>query len=240
MRLIRIEAIVLRSERSGEKDRVVYLLTRELGLIRAGAKGKKWGSRLEPGAVIKGLVYTGKGYTLTEGELLLSHQALRKDLILWNYTSLVLESAFKAVLPGEKDAPLYELVNTTLGLLENSSVPLKITLAYFLKLFSLSGYTPDLKNCVVCGAVRGDGYLSHKNGGYVCLSCGVGKGLPMLSIAELSLLEGLRTTPMEELSISGEVPGIRLSRALFGYFEGVFEFKLHSAEVLEQLFTAFK
>ncbi len=235
MRLIKIEAIVLKSERSGEKDRSAYLLTRELGLIKAGAKGKKWGSRLEPGVVINGMIYMGKGYTLTEADLFKSYQVLRKDLILWSYASLVLESTYKAILPGDKDSTLYLLLNNTLELLETSQAPLKITLAFFLRLIKLSGYMPDLEACIACEAERGDGYLSHKDGGYLCLSCGQNKGLSLLSKDDFNLIGELKTFQIEDICNYEETLGVRLSHALFRYFEGVFEVKLQSARVLEQL-----
>ena len=53
MPLYRDEAIVLRTHKLGEADRIITLLTRQHGRVRAVAKGvrkttSRWGSRLEP------------------------------------------------------------------------------------------------------------------------------------------------------------------------------------------------
>ncbi len=53
MPLYRDEAVVLRTHKLGEADRIITLLTRQHGRVRAVAKGvrrttSRWGSRLEP------------------------------------------------------------------------------------------------------------------------------------------------------------------------------------------------
>ena len=57
MPLYRDEAIVLRTQKLGEADRIVTLLTRQHGKVRAVAKGvrrtrSRFGARLEPSMVV--------------------------------------------------------------------------------------------------------------------------------------------------------------------------------------------
>ena len=65
MRLYRDRAVVLRQHKLGEADRIVTLLTRDHGLVRAVAKGvrrtrSKFGSRLEPFAHIDVQLHPGR------------------------------------------------------------------------------------------------------------------------------------------------------------------------------------
>ena len=65
MRLYRDRAVVLRQHKLGEADRIVTLLTRDHGLVRAVAKGvrrtrSKFGARLEPFAHIDVPLHPGR------------------------------------------------------------------------------------------------------------------------------------------------------------------------------------
>jgi len=65
MRLYRDRAVVLRQHKLGEADRIVTLLTRDHGLVRAVAKGvrrtrSKFGARLEPFAHIDVQLHPGR------------------------------------------------------------------------------------------------------------------------------------------------------------------------------------
>ena len=74
MSLYRDEAIVLRTQKLGEADRIITLLTREHGRIRGVAKGvrrtkSKFGARLEPGSHVDIQLYTGRTFdTVTQVE----------------------------------------------------------------------------------------------------------------------------------------------------------------------------
>jgi len=65
MRLYRDRAVVLRQHKLGEADRIITLLTRDHGLVRAVAKGvrrtrSKFGARLEPFAHIDVQLHPGR------------------------------------------------------------------------------------------------------------------------------------------------------------------------------------
>ena len=68
MPLYRDEAIVLRTHKLGEADRIVTLLTRQHGKVRAVAKGvrrttSRFGARLEPFMVVDVQCYEGRSST---------------------------------------------------------------------------------------------------------------------------------------------------------------------------------
>src|SRR5205809_942700 len=85
-RAYKTEAVVLRSFRFGEADRVLHLYTLDRGRIGAVAKGvrktkSRYGARLEPLSHVELLLHQGSGelQTVTGVELVRSHHAARED-----------------------------------------------------------------------------------------------------------------------------------------------------------------
>ena len=77
------EAIVLRTHKLAEADRIITLLTREHGIVRAVAKGvrrtsSRFGSRLEPFTHVNLMLYRGRGSldTITQAEIVAAHMAV--------------------------------------------------------------------------------------------------------------------------------------------------------------------
>ena len=96
-RSLRVEAIVLRHADMGEADRLLTLFTRELGKVRAVAKGaRKVRSRkaghLEPFTRVNLQLARGRSmFIVTQAETMDAHLPLRDDLTAIGYTSYVLE-----------------------------------------------------------------------------------------------------------------------------------------------------
>ena len=83
--LIKVEAIVLRSIRYGEADRVLHLYTRERGRVGAVAKGvrrvrSRFGGRLEPLFRVDLVMHEGRGElcTVTSASTVNAHATLRR------------------------------------------------------------------------------------------------------------------------------------------------------------------
>src|SRR5256714_3930242 len=81
-RTYKAEAVVLRSFRLGEADRVLHLYTLARGRVGAVAKGvrrtkSRFGARLEPMSHVEVLLHQGSGelQTITGVDLLRSHRA---------------------------------------------------------------------------------------------------------------------------------------------------------------------
>ncbi|MSW98555.1 MAG: DNA repair protein RecO, partial [Actinobacteria bacterium] len=74
MATYRDQAIVLRTQKLGEADRIITLFTKEHGRLRAVAKGvrrtkSRWGARLEPASLVDLQLYQGKNLdTVTQAE----------------------------------------------------------------------------------------------------------------------------------------------------------------------------
>ena len=100
----RAEAIVLRTHKLGEADRIITFLTRERGKVRAVAKGvrrtkSKFGARLEPFSRVDLLLHEGKNlHIITQAESLNAYgQDLAIDYTLWTAGQTMLETAERLV-----------------------------------------------------------------------------------------------------------------------------------------------
>src|SRR5437773_6863802 len=85
-RAYKTEAVVLRSFRFGEADRVLHLYTLDRGRIGAVAKGirrtrSRYGARLEPLSHVELLLHQGSGelQTVTGVDLIAPHSAIREE-----------------------------------------------------------------------------------------------------------------------------------------------------------------
>src|ERR671932_470415 len=85
-RAYKTEAVILRSLRFGDADRVLHVYTLERGRIGALAKGirrtkSRFGARLEPLSHVELMLHQGSGelQTVTGADIVRSHQAARDD-----------------------------------------------------------------------------------------------------------------------------------------------------------------
>jgi DNA repair protein RecO (recombination protein O) len=151
MSLYHDRGIVLRTHKLGEADRIVTLLTRDHGKVRAVAKGvrktkSRFGARLEPPGHVQLLLYEGRELDIvTQAETIDLFGALRDDFDLLARALSMLEAADHVALDREPNPRLYGMRT-----LATRDAPLVVS-AFFLKLLALEGYRPQVEVCVVCG-----------------------------------------------------------------------------------------
>ncbi|MCV7254764.1 DNA repair protein RecO [Mycolicibacterium fluoranthenivorans] len=180
MRLYRDRAVVLRQHKLGEADRIVTLLTRENGVVRAVAKGvrrtrSKFGARLEPFAHIDVQLHPGRNLDIVTQ--VQSIDAFAVDIVndYGRYTCAcaVLETAER--LAGEEHAPVPELHSLTVAALRAVAAgrrPRELVLdSYLLRAMGIAGWAPALAECARC-ATPGPHRAFHIGaGGSVCVHC---------------------------------------------------------------------
>lgn len=203
MSLYRDAAVVLRTYRLGEADRIVVLLTRGRGKVRAVAKGvrrtrSKFGSRLEPGSYIQVQLFEGRGELdiVTQAETIEPFRRSREDLTRMSQTSSLLEAIDQLAQDGESSPRLHDMLVGGLRTID-SDAPAMLVAAFYLKLLALEGVAPELDLCVECGDPTDDGnavLLSIESGGVRCGSCGGGRRLSAeaLTVSRAVLGGGLR------------------------------------------------
>ena len=180
MSLYRDEAIVLRTQKLGEADRIITLLTRDHGRIRGVAKGvrrtmSKFGARLEPGSHIDVQLYVGKTFdTITQVEALMNYgESLTDDYQRWTVASAILEAA-ERFSPNEQEPAFQEfqlVVGAMKVLSENRYEPLLILDAFLLRSLAVAGYAPSMTLCSRCEKPGPHRYFSLVGGGSVCADC---------------------------------------------------------------------
>lgn len=220
-RTFKDEAVVLRSIRYGEADRIVHLLTREHGRIGAIVKGarrpkSRMGGRLEPASHVALVLHEGRGElaTVTGVDLVRSHQALALSTYRLRVAQIGLETVLRLFHEHDPSPKAFNVLVRFLGLVDGAPDGEEgrgadpaldpLALSVQLKLLWLAGYLPHLDSCARCG---GDGPLngfSPSSGGAVCAGCG-GGALP-LDGRSLTGLRGLLELPLaqaREVDLSG-------------------------------------
>lgn len=201
MSLYRDAAIVLRTYRLGEADRIVVLLTRRSGKVRSVAKGvrrtrSKFGSRLEPGSHVDVQLHRGRGELdiVTQAETIASHRRTREDLGRLTHASALLEAVDQLALDREPNRRLFDMLVGGLRTIEEDD-PALVVGAFFLKLLANEGVEPELSACIECRSTEGPFVWAVDAGGIRCRSCGSGRALSdeALAVSRAVLGGGLRT-----------------------------------------------
>lgn len=198
MGLYRDEGIVLRTHKLGEADRIVSVLTKGHGKVRAVAKGvrktkSRFGGRLEPPTHLQLLFYEGRGELdiITQVETIDHFRAIRDDLDRLTRAVSMLEAADQLGLEGEPNPALYQMLLGALRALGGHSGPLVVP-AFFLKVLALEGFRPMVDECVECGDPNGLVAFDLEAGGTRCADHRAGQALSSGALALLQDILGGR------------------------------------------------
>lgn len=201
MSLYRDTAIVLRTYKLGEADRIVVLITRRRGKVRTVAKGvrktrSKFGSRLEPGSHIDVQLHEGRGELdiVTQVETIANHRRTREHLGRLSHASALLEAVDQIALDREPNPRLFDMLAGGLRTIEDDD-PALVVGAFFLKLLANEGVEPELSACIECHSTEGPFVWAVDAGGVRCRSCGTGRVISdeALTVSRAVLGGGLKT-----------------------------------------------
>lgn len=169
----RDEALVLRTYKLGEADRIVVLFGRTRGKIRAVGKGvrrtkSKFGARLEPGSLIHAQFYEGRNLDIvTQAETAHRFDHLRSDIDRHSRAMIILEIAEQVALEGQGNPALFKTVTGALKELDRSGNATVLP-ALVGKVLMLEGVQPQIDRCVVCGTVDAIESIDITQGGALC------------------------------------------------------------------------
>ena len=202
--LYRDEAIVLRTHKLGEADRIITLLTRQHGRVRAVAKGvrrttSKFGSRLEPFTHVDLQLAEGRNLdTITQAETRGAYAAaVGADYERYTAGTAMLETAERLVV--EEREPAVQQFLLLLGALRAMASgerrPGHVLDSYLLRSLAVAGYAPACVDCAHCGrAAPGRGrhhrWFNPSMGGVLCATCRI-PGSASPAPETLTLLGGL-------------------------------------------------
>lgn len=225
MALITSDALVLRAYKLGETSKVVVLLTRERGKVRAVAKGARgsrprYQSALEPLSEVRVSLHGRQGAELLRlGECELLRSAFRageRGLETALFLSYLAELLDAFAQDGEADDKVYRLALAVLHAVEEG-VP-EALLGRYLEawLLKLSGIYPSLERCAGCNRPLPPGPLRYHRAshGFVCDDCGPASGPVLPEGARSFLGEVFRRAPAD---LAGLVPPEATILASFHY-----------------------
>jgi DNA repair protein RecO (recombination protein O) len=177
------EAIVLRSIRYGEADRILHLYSEDRGRLGAIAKGvrrvkSRLGGRIEPFARVNLILRQGRGdlCTLTGADTVHAHPALRERRESLERATQACDAVLRLLDSTEPNRPAYNLLARELALLDadpGAAVRAQ-ALTFRLKLLLAAGFAPELAGCASCGEREHLGAFSAAAGGVVCPGCEAG------------------------------------------------------------------
>ena len=182
---VKTEAIVLRSIRYGEADRILHLYSRQRGRVGAIAKGarkprSRFGGRLEPFFRLDLVLHEGRSdlLTVTSVSTLDGYSRLRSSGPALSAGARACDAVLRRLDSAEPNQPAYNLLCRYLDLLDDPEQPrgaeLAAALSFRLKLALAAGFAPELASCASCGEAEHLVGFSGAAGGVVCASCEAG------------------------------------------------------------------
>ena len=193
----RDEAVVLRTHKLGEADRIVTMLSRNHGKIRAVAKGvrrtaSRFGSRLEPFMVVDVQCYIGRSLDIVQqADMLGSYGSdITSDYTAYTAASVMVETADK-VTDDDGSLQQYLLLVGALRSLSRKDHPVSLTLdSYLLRALSIAGWAPSFGDCAVTGEPGPHSVFVAQLGGVVADHVAP-PGSPRLDAQTIALLGAL-------------------------------------------------
>lgn len=193
----RDDAIVLRTHLLGESDKIVTLLGRSRGKIRAVAKGirkttSRFGARLEPFNQVDAMFYVGKSLDIIQqAESLGSHsQAIGKDYGKYTCAMVMVETADKLTDHDYQPAHYSLLLGGLRALAAGDHDSSLIVDSYLLRALALAGWSPSLDTCAVTGDAGDHSVFAVDLGGVVSDEVAP-PGSPRLREGSKALLQSL-------------------------------------------------
>lgn len=206
----RDEAVVLRTHKLGEADRIVTMLTRQHGKVRAVAKGvrrtsSKFGARLEPFMVVDAQLYAGRSLDIVQQvESLGSYgAAIANDYDRYTAASAMVEAVDRIAEAEASPQQYFLIVGALRSLSRGEHAPLATQASYLLRAMSLSGWAPSFDDCARCGAPGPHQAFVAQLGGSVCRECAPA-GSPRPLPATLELLRALLAGQWESVDGASE------------------------------------
>ena len=227
-RIIRTEAVCLRSVRQRESSKLVTLLSPDRGRVICVARGarrpkSRFGAALEPFAVANVIYYWHQQktiYTLSDAQLVRSFAGLAQRPERFLAAGRLAEFLLRALSPEDPHPELYRLTTVYLEALEaaEDGFPALVS-SFLLKAVSFLGFRPELRRCLACGRPVPDSdrwVLDPGRGGVFCRRCreAVSDGIP-LEPAQLEELTRLLYTPVHDIARS--LPGHDWLDAVLGH-----------------------
>jgi len=220
MALLKTPAIVLKSRKWGEADRIVTFYTLRFGKLRGVARGarrlrNRFGSALEPFVHGELNLFEKRGdslYRITGADIRDSFAGLRDDLPRMSAAARMTNLVGAVTGEGDAHPSIFETLLNGLHVLQSGHDPALTALLFQIKLLGETGFRPQTDHCAACGDGHGQmaGQFSPLAGGLVCVPCARrdrDRCLPMSAGSQAFLQQALRWAPaaVTRLKATGQI-----------------------------------
>lgn len=237
------EGIVLRAKSYGESNQIVTAFTKTLGKTTFMARGSKkmrsrFGSVTEPFTKAAFVCYGKSGMsTLSQADLIESHQIIRSNLLLTAYGAYWIELLDKLTEERDPDQHLYRLFVSALKKLQEGIDADILTRIIELRMMGRAGYEPVLRHCVNCHATS-TLMFSARQGGFLCEHCRSLDG-SALRISEstariLATLQRINLDQLGTISVKEETKK-QLENVLEKFIQEYVPTEMRSRKILKQM-----
>jgi len=220
---LKTEAVVLRSIRYGEADRILHLYSKTHGRVGAIAKGarkpkSRFGGRLEPFFRLDLVLHEGRGelLTVTSAATVDGYPRLRASGMALGAAARACDAVLRLLDSPDPNQPAYNLLCRYLSLLDDPEGErgggLETALSFRLKLALAAGFAPELAACAHCGDAEHLSGFSGAAGGVVCSSCEAGS-FPLGEDAHRFMVEAIGS-PLAEAPDAEELALRQVERAV--------------------------
>ncbi|MFC7402289.1 DNA repair protein RecO [Citricoccus sp. GCM10030269] len=250
----RTDALVLRTYKLGEADRIIVLLTPGRGQLRAVAKGvrrtsSKFGATLEPFMLSRLQLVHGRNLDIiTQAESITPYgQAIAADYDAYAAASAMVETAERLTLAevaesgadslgeaGREGTSQYRLLHGALAALaRHAHAPRLLLSSYLLRALATAGWAPSFTDCARCGAPGPHPSISVALGGSVCPDCRP-PGASTPAPESIALLAALLTGDWDVAEAAAEPARREAAGIVSGYLQFHLERHLKSLSVMDQ------
>lgn len=234
----RDEGVVLRTHKLGEVDRILTILTRNHGQIRAVAKGvrktsSRFGGRLEPFMVADLQLHEGRNLdTVSQVEQLSNYGAsIVADYPRFTAASAIVEAAEKLTRETSTSQHYLLVLGALRTLANNDQLPDQVLDSYLLRALAISGWVPTLGDCQQCGSAAT--HFSTHSGAVSCGNCQV-VGAVAIGTRGLEHMAALLAGDWEIVRTATKEVRAQVSGVVSGYLQWQLEKGLKSLQHVER------
>lgn len=240
MKTYRDECLVLRTHKLGEADRIITLLSRHHGQIRAVAKGvrrtsSRFGARLEPFGLVDAQFHRGRNLdVITQVETITPYgREIGTDYELFTTASVMAETAQRLTADETEVTQQYLLLLGAIhALATRRHAPELVLGSYLLRALAVAGWAPSCFDCAHCGAPGPHQGFNIPAGGAVCEDCAP-PGTPAVPVATMELMGALLSGNWWATQDVAQATKRRASGIINSYTQWHLEQRLRSLAVLE-------
>ena len=245
MPLRETEAVVLRTHRLGEADKIVSVFTRQLGRLRAVAAGaqrpkSRYGGTLEPLSHIRMWLFERENRDLlriNSVELVESFFDMQKDYRVQVAAQYIAEVSERFLPEREANDRVFRLLVAVLRALKQSQEVNRPLVYFDYWLLRLGGFLPEFTRCAACGNELGaQAFYGPGVEGLLCAACRPPQGSTALNVESLLKLAAACQGTLERWFAAEKSPvGLREARRFFEeLIESHLERKLVTRELLAE------